>query len=510
MEQPKKSGKLTWSERLPLEEQQEVLDVYFDTSRTYDDRIRSLMDKYGLSERTIRRGVNAIRTDRDEVEESTEVIEKAEGRETIDSGWAIVTWCQNATEINKGLLENIEFLANDLGAQVHVIAGQYSNSFKEDEMWWDPRVVKYIDRASHKFGDVFVRSDININPTAIYPLSSLDQMSGRESIVIGHPKQHLQVVPTLGTSKKLVASTGAISKPNYRKGKSGSKGEFAHRYGFLVLNTSSSDVVHVTADADGTFYYDNELFKAGTLKHNEGRPVYVLGDIHLKQLNQKAWARTLTRIEELNPRDVFLHDVFDGYSINHHESKYPMLKLKKAMKGDLSLSNEIRDVLGFLEGLSNMFPDTNFHVVPSNHDDFLDRWIDGSDWKKDIHNASEYIDLAHMKMRTENALLVELISRMNLENVFAKNIDESTYIYDTELNMHGHLGPNGARGSIRNFDKLHVNSAVGHSHSPGKLTNCTQVGVLAELKQGYNKGPSSWAHANAIIYPDGSSTLDFI
>lgn len=505
-----KKGKLTWSERLSPEEQQEVLSVYFNTDLSYDERIRLLMDKYGLSERTIRRGVNAIRTDREEVEESTEVLDKADSRKTVDTGWAIVTWCQNATEINKGLLKNMEFLANDLGAQIHVIAGQYSNSFKEDEMWWDPNIVKYIDRASHKFGDVFVRSDININPTAIYPLSSLDQMSARESIVIGHPKQHLQVVSTLGTDKKILVSTGSISKPNYRRGKSGSKAEFAHTYGFLVLNTGSSNVVHVEASEDGTFYYDNELFKGGTLKKNEERPVYVLGDIHKKQLNPEAWAWALSRIYELNPRDVFLHDVFDGYSINHHESKYPMLKLKKAMKGDLSLNDEIREVLGLLEQLSETFPDTNFHIVPSNHDDFLDRWIDGSDWKKDIHNAAEYIDLAYMKMRTENAILVELIRRMDLPNVIAKNIDESTYIYNTELNMHGHLGPNGARGSIRNIDKLHVKSAIGHSHSPGKLTNCMQVGVLANLNQGYNKGPSNWAHSNGIVYPDGARILDFI
>ena len=67
MEQPKK-GKLTWSERLSPEEQQEVLSVYFNTDLSYDERIRLLMDKYGLSERTIRRVVNAIRTDREEVE----------------------------------------------------------------------------------------------------------------------------------------------------------------------------------------------------------------------------------------------------------------------------------------------------------------------------------------------------------------------------------------------------------------------------------------------------------
>lgn len=36
------------------------------------------------------------------------------------------------------------------------------------------------------------------------------------------------------------------------------------------------------------------------------------------------------------------------------------------------------------------------------------------------------------------------------------------------------------------------------------------VGTLSGLRVGYNKGASSWMHANALIYPDGKAQLVYI
>jgi hypothetical protein len=73
--------------------------------------------------------------------------------------------------------------------------------------------------------------------------------------------------------------------------------------------------------------------------------------------------------------------------------------------------------------------------------------------------------------------------------------------------MHGHLGPNGARGSIRAFGKIGVRSIVGHGHGPGIKDGVMQVGTSSYLRLGYNKGPSSWLHAHGALYQNGKRSL---
>jgi hypothetical protein len=74
--------------------------------------------------------------------------------------------------------------------------------------------------------------------------------------------------------------------------------------------------------------------------------------------------------------------------------------------------------------------------------------------------------------------------------------------------IHGHSGNNGARGSLKSFDKCYEKSISGHSHFPAIFRDSVKVGTLSLLKQGYNeKGGSSWMHTNALIYPNGTFQL---
>jgi hypothetical protein len=76
-----------------------------------------------------------------------------------------------------------------------------------------------------------------------------------------------------------------------------------------------------------------------------------------------------------------------------------------------------------------------------------------------------------------------------------------------ELGMHGHLGPNGARGSLRNLSRLGARVVSGHSHTPGIEEGHYQVGTSSRLRLEYNVGPSAWLQTHCVIYASGKRAL---
>ena len=71
-------------------------------------------------------------------------------------------------------------------------------------------------------------------------------------------------------------------------------------------------------------------------------------------------------------------------------------------------------------------------------------------------------------------------------------LDESFMLGGTELGGHGHLGINGARGSIRSDARLGVKSIGGHVHSPEIFQGARRAGIYGKVYHGYNHGPSGW------------------
>ena len=65
-----------------------------------------------------------------------------------------------------------------------------------------------------------VMGSIKIQPTATRPLSSLDTISGTDSVIFGHPKVAMRSVATKADSMaKLMYTTGSLTKKNYSDSK---------------------------------------------------------------------------------------------------------------------------------------------------------------------------------------------------------------------------------------------------------------------------------------------------
>lgn len=456
-------------------------------------------------------------TPEDVIEESP-IFKAAQQKVAEQKQTFLISWAQNATPIHKNFFKNLKAYAEDLDAGIHIIAGRYSNPTSvfadKDQDWWDPKVVPFLDAARHNIHPLLqILSDVKIPPTGATPLTGLNSITGLESCIVGHPRQQVKSLPILnGYPSKLLLSTGAATVANYTDSKSGKKGEFHHSIGFVIVELDG-DIFHirqVSADDKGNFYDLFKRVKNGKVMDNEeGAEVAVLGDIHIAHNDERATDVTFKLLDKMKPKHTMLHDIIDCESISHHEENDPFRIMQKEENGTGDLKKELEIMLKWVKDRLKY----NLVVVRSNHDDFLDRWLKTADWRK-ARNKRMFLFgaqiLANQPIAQQKGVISFLIEDSFGDQVKTLGLDDSYRVLDWELGVHGHVGANGSRGSANQYKQMNTKMITGHTHSPSRQDGHICVGTLSKLRVGYNKGASSWMHANALIYPDGKAQLIYI
>lgn len=422
--------------------------------------------------------------------------EEAQKKELKKSKVYLITSALNNTPVHMPFWNNLLKYAEFLGAEIHVVALRYKNptsvfSDRKEDVWVK-EVLPYLDAKRHElFPGTILMSDVKISPTAVLPLSGLNGFSGDESCIFGHPRVHLQSQPVLkGCNPKMMLTTGVCTLPNYTDSKAGKKGEFHHTYGFTV---ATEDGLHyVTAKDNGDFIDYRIMVTSEGIYASPPVEALVLGDIHHAKLSEDALVRIEDRITTLKPKRVVLHDVFDGESINPHDDKDPVKKVKRYESGRADLSYELDEALSFLSWMKGLCD--NIMVVPSNHDSFLDRYMANMDWRKDIPNAIKYAELLPIALK-EDGVFRHLIQQIG---IYAPSVNDSIKVHGVELNTHGDRGANGTRGSSVQFKNMSFKMIKAHDHTPSRLDGCSSVGCQ-DLDHGYNEGLSSWGIADIAV-----------
>jgi hypothetical protein len=331
---------------------------------------------------------------------------------------------------------------------------------------------------------------------------------------VGSPKMQMEMIPVLeGNAPKMMITTGACTNKNYTDSKAGKKGEFHHTLGFVIVEIKNDEIFfmrQVTATDSGSFtdlFYnttDGEVTRISEIS------AIILGDLHYGKHDQDVLNKTLDFMNILHPEHVILHDVFDGTSISHHEEKDPFIQYQKELDGTNSLKKEVDDLL---VGLSD-FQDYNTVIVRSNHDDFVDRWLKNTDWRKTVtpKNSLEYMlySAAILGGEAPNGVIPWVINKA-YPHFITLGRSDSYIVNGWELGQHGDIGASGSRGSLQQFRKLNTKIVVGHYHSPGRKDGALAVGTTTKLRCGYNIGPSSWLHSHVIIHKDSKAQhINFI
>jgi len=442
-----------------------------------------------------------------------------------------VTAAQNGTPVHEAFLQSLLAASRSLGAELLVIPIRYKNPTSRwtlsqaNAEQWDGALQPYLYNGRRKLNaNLVLLGDIKTVPTASSPLTGFDAISGAESAILGHTKLQLKVVPTPSNKlPKILTTTGAVTVPNYTDSKAGKIGEFHHMLGAVIVELEDKifHMRHVSADAKTGEFTDLEHRYTPTGRVKAPRPLaLVMGDTHVDFIDPKVERATFGHggiIDALNPHTLVWHDLLDGYSCNPHHGKNPFNRIAKRQADRDDVGAEVRRAVRFVT--SHTTGDRKSVVVASNHNDFLRRWIVGTDWRDDPVNAEFYLRTAlHMVQETQlddsgtrtPDPFAYWISRANHPAIRVLGVDEPYQLGGVDLGQHGELGPNGARGSITNLRRIGARSIIGHSHVPGIDEGAMQVGTSTHLRLEYNGGPSSWLNAHALVHADGKRQLVFI
>lgn len=452
----------------------------------------------------------------------------------------LLTSAQNNTKLHRPFWENLKAYAGRFDAQLVVGTFTYDlNAYASErstkklpsyadtmDAWYDEGVMEHaVNERVQLAPGLMWCGEMNILPTDVNPLSSLQSYTGRNSAIFPHAKIEVQSV---GSGKfegtKFNYTTGAATQRNYIQKKAGQKAEADHAYCAELVEVDSNGnwwVRQLEADAKGTFHDLDVKVQEGLVTTGNRVEACTWGDIHEDRMDQKVRAATFGPdgvLDFLRPRYQFLHDLLDFGRRSHHSIKDPHERFRLHVDGIESVDEELRNSAGFLaEEAYREWCETV--VVPSNHDEHLDRWLREADYRYDPVNAVAFLELQLAKYRAiaegdDAFLLLEhaLRARGCPEQVRFLRRDESFITcHDREggieNGMHFDLGINGARGSAGNIRKMGRRANGGHSHSACRTGGVMQVGTSSLLDLGYNRGPGSWSHTHGITYPNAGRTL---
>lgn len=538
-------------------DKERFLDLYELTKGSFLEFNQELLldDEEPMSERTfqrrvaqwVRNGEPAERAQKDEQEDTRPVaggtIDPPDRRrDSLHGKRFVFTSAQNNTFVHEAFWENLLAFCDANDAQLAIGKFRYNKSGfqnhtkdKDKELWYDPKIEPYIldksmDVVEAHSGVVWC-GELDILPTAVNPLSGLDSYTHTASAIVPHAKVQLKSVPVLkGDPIKMLYTTGAVTQRNYIQRKAGQKAEFHHVFGavFVEIDEDGDHFVRqLVADSNGSFYDLDRLYRDG--KEYPGQSVEAInwGDIHAEMIDMSiaynAWMQDhgVTEDEQYNmldvlrPRYQFVHDLTDFRARNHHNIKNPHFLAERYFDDTGNVEQGMIQAGAMLGLMERDFVKTI--VVESNHDQAFRRWLAEADIRTDPENA-EYFHRSNAELFKQiregqsNFHIFEWAVRecTDLDDAIFLDEDDSFVICGEngiECGMHGHRGPNGARGNPNSLRNLGRKCNVGHTHSAAILDGIYVAGISCAMDMGYNKGPSSWSQSHIVTYPNGKRTI---
>lgn len=448
----------------------------------------------------------------------------------------IVTAAQNNTKVHTGFWSALQKFAKQAKAQIMVSKVTYNKNgwgnmagitksteeISDESVWYDPRVIPFLMNESTQLAKGLVFSaELDILPTAREPLTGLDNYTGNNSMIVPHMKLHMRSYARMkGDDPRFGMTTGAVTLRNYIGRRAGQIASYHHVYGALLVEVDDNEnwwARQIVASDDGSFFDldkfvhpDRGVCSAFSHTVTQGHRILNLGDLHAEKLDEVVFAGAQDMMKALRVSHVAVHDLLDFESRNHHNVKDPFFRAKfhgATVSDDFRIAAQVLEEIGRITKAQLL-------LVRSNHDMAFDRWLKEFDGTRDPDNAEFYH--YHMWRRFadlefdnyEHALSMEATKlKINTSKWVHIREDDSYVLHEIEFGVHGHLGPNGARGNPKGYRQLGRKLNTGHTHSPSIIDGVWTAGVLANLDMGYNKGPSSWSHASILTHQNGKRQM---
>lgn len=401
---------------------------------------------------------------------------------------------------------------------------RYKNPTRQGEVrqdeWWAEELKDWMLLADMHPHPKLTLMTAKAAATANNPLPPrLDSLTKAKSAIFGHPQLCMRGVPSYaGSPPKILYTTGAATRPVYSDTLAGRMAEFHHSIGGVIVEIRGAHVFMREVIWDGEKFtdLDTDFWPEGV--YTAERPLaLVSGDTHLgwedsRIMNALYGPRGIA--QTLKPERLFLHDLFDGHSVNPHE-KGDLSRAMTYQEGKTNLDRELDRVSGFLQDVSPIFDEVN--IVASNHHDFLWRWLDLGARRVEPENRELFHYLSYKMLEQArnvkdarkriDAFEMAMQGRGVPDSVSFLKLDGTYALKDIEMAIHGHLGANGATGNIKTFARLSMKSISGHGHGGLIWQGARRVGHAGAAFHGYNHGLSSWDWTQAIVGANHKSQM---
>jgi hypothetical protein len=463
---------------------------------------------------------------------------------TLRESRYILTAAQNNTPVHPQFLRNLEAFATAIGARIMVSrfsynkaaygqkatkAGRGPTADDTAETWYDPAIAQYVcDHPGYGAGyqlapDLRWCSEMNIQPTAVRPLSGLESYAGTSSGIFPHAKIALESVPVIGdVEPKFNYTTGAVTQRNYIAKKEGLKGEFHHAYGALLVEVDHTTghwwARHLNADDEGSFNDLTFRVQYGVVSRGHRVLAINFGDSHASEIDPRVralnWGLAHGRsvIDILRPEYQFWHDTLSFRNRGHHELKSFGSRYAKWVGGadTDSVQRELQLTADLMQIAHRDW--CQMVVVSSNHDRHIDRWLEEADYKTDPVNAEFFLEAQLARVQAIRECRIwdgfKWAIRNRHPDVQATFLPPDTSFrigppgHEVECGLHGDQGPNGSRGSAASFSRMSIRMNVGHAHQACIRDGVYQAGVC-NRRLPYAHGPSSWSVSHVLTYQNG-------
>ncbi|NKL63288.1 hypothetical protein [Rhizobium leguminosarum] len=468
-------------------------------------------------------------------------------RRSVKRG-TIVTMHQALTPAHGPFVINLHALSEALGGYDIVVGGAtygkslFTSKKKRDILEvapWSSMISHLVTRGRHQLGpNVQFCAEMNMRPTKASPLTGLNGYIRGVTSIFAHPKRAIVSVPRPQFAEPVTMwTTGACTVPNYIEQEAGLKGLQRHTIGAVIVEIDHDDRVYIrNIDADpetGNFHDLDLVVSSGSvytlddaIRISDGyvdRPFLGIPCTHRAGIHPP-YARAMwgyggnpngdhPLIDVVRARGQAFNDLFDGQAINHHEDRDPLALYRRHAEGKQFVEPEIDQAARFLSETARPF--CRNYITYSNHDDFLQRWLQRPSTDVSVENSKLW-HLANYECRAaidrgeKFDVFAWVLRRSNPAADFELvNADVPLQVYGTYYNFHGDVGANGARGSTAGLAKLGVKISKAHDHGLAWVDDCISMGNLIH-RADYAKGPTSWVGAWNLGHSDGNRQVGLL
>jgi hypothetical protein len=310
----------------------------------------------------------------------------------------IFTGAQNDSPLHQEFWDNLKAYADWIDAEIIVGPLTY------ETQWWsennpsarsyDKQLTEHLCFGQMAIGDNFVFcGEMNTLPTASRPISDLVTYSRGRWAVFPHSKLQLKSVPSTDPDEQAhqVMTTGVVTLPKVLPRKAGIRSIFHHVIGAtLVEFDDEGDIFcrQINASDDGSFYDLDRFVCAGEVSENQNIEALTAPDIHVAKLDRRNAESVFYSSDSiynvLKPKQTFLHDLHDNEARNHHNKDDNAQFYELAIRQRDDVRAEVQRSVDFVCGIKRDFGEV--HVVPSNHDLALERYVREGRYRLDGKN----------------------------------------------------------------------------------------------------------------------------